>query len=202
MAIPYVIEADGRGERSYDIWSRLLKERIIFLTDAVETDMSSSVVAQLLYLESADPTKDIYMYINSPGGVVTAGLAIYDTMQFIKPDVATVCVGQCASMGAILLAAGAKGKRYCLPRARVMTHQPSGGTRGMASDIEISATEILRVRQLLNQTMVDNTGKTMAEVEAIMDRDRYFSAEEAKEFGIVDHVIAHRDDIAKLSEAT
>lgn len=195
MAIPYVIEQDGRGERSYDIWSRLLKERIVFLTDEVETHMASVIVAQLLYLESADPAKDIYMYINSPGGLVTAGLAIFDTMRFIKPDVATVCVGQAASMGAHLLASGTKGKRFALPNARIMLHQPSGGARGMASDIEISAREILRLRTVLNEMMAQNTGQPIAEIERVMDRDTYFSAQEALEFGVVDHVITSRDEI-------
>ncbi len=199
--IPTVIEQTNRGERAFDIYSRLLKERIIFLTGEVNDHVSSLICAQLLFLESENPTKDISFYINSPGGVVTSGLAMYDTMQYIKPDVSTVCIGQAASMGSLLLTAGAPGKRYALPNARIMIHQPHGGARGQASDIEIQAREILRLRERLNQIYVETTGKKLAEIEKAMDRDNFMSAEEAHKFGLVDEVVAHhvpeKDDGAK-----
>lgn len=193
--VPMVVEQTNRGERSYDIYSRLLKERIIFLTGEVEDHMSSLICAQLLFLEAENPTKDIYIYINSPGGVVTAGMAMYDTMQYIKPDVATVCIGQACSMGSLLLTAGAKGKRYVLPQARVMIHQPSGGARGQATDIEIHAREILNMRKRLNDLYVHHTGQKLKTIEESMERDNFMSAEEAKAFGLVDHVVASRDQI-------
>lgn len=187
--IPYVIEQNSRGERSYDIYSRLLKDRIIFLGEEV-TDVSASViVAQLLFLEAEDPEKDIHLYINSPGGSVTAGMAIYDTMQYIKPDVSTICIGMAASMGAFLLAGGAKGKRYALPNAEVMIHQPSGGARGQATDIRIHAENILRTKAKLNQILAENTGKPVEEVEKDTERDNFMSAEEAKAYGLIDAVI-------------
>lgn len=191
--VPMVVEQDGRSERAFDIYSRLLKERIIFLSGGVEDGMSSLIVAQLLYLESVDPKKDIYMYINSPGGVVTAGLAIRDTMRFIKPDVATVCIGQACSMGAMLLMAGAKGKRTSLPNSRVMIHQPSGGARGMASDIEIQYREIQNLKTKLNQMVVEDTGQPLDVVEKAMDRDTFMSAEEALAFGIIDRIATERE---------
>ncbi|MGB4056852.1 MAG: ATP-dependent Clp endopeptidase proteolytic subunit ClpP, partial [Alphaproteobacteria bacterium] len=187
--VPTVIEQTNRGERAFDIYSRLLKERIIFLTGEVNDHVSSLICAQLLFLESENPKKDISFYINSPGGVVTSGLSMYDTMQYIKPDVSTVCVGQAASMGSLLLAAGAKGKRYSLPNSRIMIHQPSGGARGQASDIEIQAREILRLREKLNKIYVHHTGQKLATIEKSMDRDNFMSAEEAKEFGLIDHVV-------------
>lgn len=190
--IPYVVEQTSRGERSYDIFSRMLKERIIFLTGGVDDGSAAIITAQLLFLEAENPEKDIYFYINSPGGLVTAGLAIYDTMQYIKPDVATLCIGQAASMGSLLLTAGAPGKRYCLPHARVMTHQPSGGFRGQATDIEIHAREILNIRERLNQIYVHHTGRKLEEVEGKMERDTFMSAEEAREFGLVDEVVTSR----------
>tara|TARA_B100000686_G_scaffold352872_1_gene456303 strand:+ start:528 stop:1175 length:648 start_codon:yes stop_codon:yes gene_type:complete len=193
--IPMVIEQTARGERSFDIYSRLLKERIIFLTGGVEDHMSSLICAQLLHLESENPKKDIYMYINSPGGVVTSGLAMYDTMQYIKPDVATVCIGQAASMGSLLLTAGAAGKRYALPNARVMVHQPSGGAQGQATDIEIQAKEILNLRHRLNNIYVKHTGQKLKTIEDTLERDRFMSAEEAKEFNIIDHIVESRDDV-------
>ena len=187
--VPYVIEQTSRGERSYDIYSRLLKDRIIFLGEEV-TDVSASViVAQLLFLEAEDPEKDIHLYINSPGGSVTAGMAIYDTMQYIKPDVSTICIGMAASMGAFLLAGGAKGKRYALPNAEVMIHQPSGGARGQATDIRIHAENILRTKAKLNQILAENTGKPVEEVERDTERDNFMSAEEAKAYGLIDAVI-------------
>jgi ATP-dependent Clp protease, protease subunit len=186
--VPVVLENEGQRERSFDIYSRLLRERIIFLTGQVEDHMANLVCAQLLYLESENPDGDISLYINSPGGVVTAGLAVRDTMNFISCDVSTVCMGQACSMGAMLLMAGAKGKRYILPDARVMVHQPSGGARGMASDIEIQAKEILKMKARLNQMVVEATGRDLEEVEKAMDRDTFMSAEEALEFGIVDEV--------------
>lgn len=189
MLIPMVIEQTGRGERSYDIYSRLLKERIIMLNGPVEDNMANLIVAQLLFLAAEDPEKDIELYINSPGGVITAGMAIYDTMQFIKPDVTTICMGQAASMGAFLLSAGAPGKRKALPNARIMIHQPSGGAQGMASDIQIQAQEILRMREMLNKIMSHNTGKSIKALEKDMDRDYFMSAYEAKEYGLVDTVI-------------
>lgn len=190
--IPMVVETTNRGERAYDIYSRLLKERIVFLTGAINDDVASVVAAQLLFLESENPSKDIACYINSPGGIVSAGLAIYDTMQYIRPDVSTVCIGQAASMGSLLLAAGAKGKRYALPNARVMIHQPSGGFQGQASDIEIHAREILALRERLNQIYVKHTGRKNEEIEEAVDRDRFLSPDEAKDFGIVDEVVFSR----------
>ncbi|MGM0421817.1 MAG: ATP-dependent Clp endopeptidase proteolytic subunit ClpP [Pseudomonadota bacterium] len=190
--VPMVIEQTARGERSFDIYSRLLKERIIFLTGQVEDHMSSLICAQLLHLESENPKKDIYMYINSPGGVVTSGLAMYDTMQYIRPDVATVCVGQAASMGSLLLAAGAEGKRYALPNSRIMVHQPSGGARGQATDIEIHAREIISLRKRLNEIYVRHTGQKLKLIEETLERDRFMSAEEAKQFRIVDEIVEKR----------
>jgi ATP-dependent Clp protease protease subunit len=190
--VPMVIENDGRGERSFDIYSRLLRERIIFINGQVHDGMSSLVVAQLIFLESENPDKDIHMYINSPGGVVTSGLAMYDTMQYIKPDVSTICLGQACSMGSLLLTAGVKGKRYCLPHARVMIHQPSGGFQGQASDIEIHAKEILELRKRLNQMYVDHTGQKLSVIEKAMERDNFMSAETAKKFGLVDKIVESR----------
>ncbi len=192
--VPMVVEQTNRGERAYDIYSRLLKERIIFLTGVVEDNISSLIVAQLLFLEADNPKKDISFYINSPGGVVSAGLAIYDTMQYIRPRVATLCIGQAASMGSLLLAAGADGMRHCLPNARVMVHQPSGGFRGQATDIEIQAREILKLRERLNNIYVNHTGRTLEEVEKALDRDRWMSADEAKDWGIIDTVLEKRPD--------
>lgn len=190
--IPVVIEQSTRGERSFDIYSRLLRERIIFLTGQVEDHMASVITAQLLFLESENPKKDIFMYINSPGGVVTSGLAIHDTMQYIRPEVTTVCIGQCASMGSFLLAAGQPGKRVALTNSRIMIHQPSGGAQGMASDIEIQAKEILRMRHRLNTLYAKYTGKTIEEIEKAMDRDMFLEADEAKAFGLVDEVMEKR----------
>ena len=190
--IPVVVEQTNRGERSYDIFSRLLKERIIFLTGEVNDMVSSLICAQLLFLESENPNKDIYFYINSPGGMVSSGLAIYDTMQYIKPDVSTVCIGQAASMGSLLLTAGKKGKRFCLPHSRIMTHQPSGGVQGQATDIEIHAKEILNLRKRLNDIYVKHTGQTLSTVEKIMDRDNFMSAEESKKMGLIDKVVTER----------
>ena len=190
--VPMVVETTNRGERAYDIYSRLLKERIVFLTGAVHDEVASLICAQLLFLESENPDKDISFYINSPGGVVTAGLAIYDTMRYIRPQVSTVCIGQAASMGSFLLAAGEKGKRYALPNARVMIHQPSGGAQGQASDIEIQAREIIKIRARLNQMYVDHTGQSLETVERAVDRDTFMDAEEAKTFGIVDEVVSER----------
>jgi ATP-dependent Clp protease, protease subunit len=190
--VPMVIEQSGRGERAYDIYSRLLKERIIFMVGPVEDYMANLVVAQLLFLESENPDKDIYLYINSPGGSVSAGLAIFDTMNFIKPDVSTLCTGMAASMGAFLLAAGAKGKRIALPNASVMIHQPSGGARGPASDIEISAREILKTREQLNKILAERTGQPLEKVARDVERDYWLSANEAKDYGVVDQVIAKR----------
>jgi len=190
--VPVVVEQTSRGERSFDIFSRLLRERIIFVTGEVEDNMASLITAQLLFLESENPKKDIWMYINSPGGVVTAGMAIHDTMQYIRPRVGTVCIGQAASMGSFLLAAGEPGMRVALTNARVMVHQPSGGARGMASDIEIQAREILRIRKRMNDLYVKYTGKSLKEIEKAMDRDTFLEAEEAKEFGIVDQVYDRR----------
>ena len=195
--VPMVVEQTNRGERSYDIFSRLLKERIIFVNGQVHDGMSSLVTAQLLFLESENPDKDIYMYINSPGGVVTSGLAMYDTMQYIKPDVCTLCVGQAASMGSLLLTAGAKGKRYILPNARVMIHQPSGGFQGQATDMEIHVNEMLEIKKRLNQMYVKHTGKTLSIIEKAMERDNFMTAEAAKQFGLVDKVITARPDEAK-----
>ena len=190
--VPMVIEQSGRGERSYDIYSRLLKERVIFLVGEVNDQTANLVVAQLLFLESENPEKDISFYINSPGGSVSAGLAIFDTMQFIKPDVSTLCMGMAASMGSFLLMAGAKGKRYSLPNAKVMIHQPSGGTSGQATDIEIHAREIIKTRERLNKIYADRTGQPVEKIASDMERDRYLSADEAKEYGLVDEVIHKR----------
>jgi ATP-dependent Clp protease protease subunit len=190
-----VVEQTNRGERSYDIYSRLLKERIIFLTGEVNDLVSSVICAQFLFLESEDPKKDIFLYINSPGGVVSSGLAVYDTMQYIKPDVSTVCIGQAASMGSLLLAAGKEGKRFCLPHSRIMTHQPSGGVQGQASDIEIHAREILNLKKKLNKIYEKHTQQNLSTIEKMMDRDHFMSSEEAKKFGIVDKVVAERPKI-------
>lgn len=192
--IPMVVEQSSKGERAYDIYSRLLKERIIFLNGGVEDEMAKLIVAQLLFLEAEDPEKDIHLYINSPGGSVTAGMAIFDTMNFIKPDVSTVCIGQACSMGAFLLSAGAKGKRFALPHARVMIHQPLGGFRGQASDIQIHAQEILKIKQTLNQRMAEHTGQPLEKVEKDTDRDNFMSAEEAQAYGLIDEVVTHRDN--------
>lgn len=191
--VPMVIEQTSRGERSYDIYSRLLKERVIFIVGQVEDHMANLVVAQLLFLESENPDKEIGLYINSPGGSVTAGLAIYDTMQYIKPDVSTICIGQAASMGALLLTAGAEGKRYCLPHSRVMIHQPLGGIQGQASDIEIHTKEILAVRERLNQILVKHTKQTMANIRKDTDRDNFMSATDAVKYGLVDSVLEKRE---------
>lgn len=199
--VPMVVEHTTRGERSYDIFSRLLKERIIFLNGQVHDGMSSLITAQLLFLESENPDKDIYMYINSPGGVVTSGLAIYDTMQYIKPDVCTLCVGQAASMGSLLLTAGAKDKRFILPNARVMIHQPSGGFQGQATDMEIHVKEILELKSRLNNMYVKHTGNKLSVVEKSMERDCFMTAEEALDFGIVDKVINNRADAISSSKS-
>ena len=190
--VPMVIETTGRGERAYDIYSRMLKERVVFLVGQVEDHMANLIVAQLLFLESENPDKDIHLYINSPGGAVNAGLAIYDTMQFIKPDVSTVCIGQAASMGALILTGGAKGKRFALPHSRMMVHQPMGGFQGQATDFDIHAREILRVRERLNQIMVNHTGRTMDQIKDDTDRDYFMDGEEAKAFGLIDAVIEKR----------
>jgi ATP-dependent Clp protease protease subunit len=195
-----VIEQSSRGERAYDIYSRLLKDRIIFLGTAMNDEIANLIIAQLLFLESEEPEKDINFYINSPGGLVTAGLAVYDTMQYIKPDITTVCIGQAASMGAVLLAAGAKGKRYSLPNSRILIHQPMGGFQGQASDIEIQAREILRMKDRLNQILVAHTGKEFESIQKDTDRDFFMSGAEAKKYGIIDHVIANRDDLDHLEE--
>lgn len=196
--IPMVVEQTSRGERAYDIYSRLLKDRIIFLGTAVNDEVANLLIAQLLFLESEDPEKDINFYINSPGGVVTAGLAIYDTMQYIKPNIATVCIGQAASMGAVLLAAGAKNKRYSLPNSRIMIHQPMGGSQGQASDIAIQAKEILRMKDVLNNILADHTGQGLERIQKDTDRDFFMSGNDAKEYGLVDHVILNRDDLDNL----
>ena len=193
--VPMVVEQSGRGERAYDIYSRLLKERVVFLVGPVDDAVASLVVAQLLFLESENPDKDIYFYINSPGGSVTAGMAIYDTMQFIKPDVSTLCIGQAASMGAFLLAAGARGKRYCLPNSRVMIHQPLGGFQGQATDIEIHAREILKIKAKLNELLAFHTGNDVERVERDTERDNFMDAEEAVKYGLVDKVLIRREDI-------
>ena len=190
--IPIVVEQSARGERSYDIYSRLLKERVVFLCGSVDDLVSNVVVAQLLFLESENPDKDVHLYINSPGGLVTAGLAVYDTMQFIKPDVSTMCVGQAASMGALLLAGGAEGKRYCLPHSRMMIHQPLGGFQGQASDVDIHAREILRTRERLNDILAAHTGQPIERIRADTDRDRFMEANEAQEYGLVDEVLRAR----------
>jgi ATP-dependent Clp protease, protease subunit len=193
ILIPFVVEQTGRGERSYDIYSRLLKDRIVFVGGQIGDDLANVVTAQLLFLESEDPEREINMYINSPGGSVTAGLAIYDTMQFVKPPVSTLCVGQAASMGAVLLAAGAKGKRYSLPHSRIMIHQLSGGFEGQATDIDIQAREALRLRDLLNQILASHSGQAVKKVEKDTDRDNYLSAKEAVEYGLIDEVIEGRN---------
>lgn len=195
MYVPYVIEQTGRGERSYDIYSRLLKERIVFLGTEVNADVANSIIAQLLHLDSEDPEKDVFLYINSPGGEITAGLAIYDTMNYIKPDVATLCIGQAASMGAVLLAGGASGKRFALPHCRVMIHQPLGGFRGQASDVEIQAREMLRVKKEINEILSRHTGKKVSEVEKDSDRDNFMTAMEAKEYGLVDEVFEKHENL-------
>lgn len=194
--VPMVVEQSGSGERAYDIYSRLLKDRIIFLSGEVEDGMANTVVAQLLFLEAEDPDKDIFLYINSPGGVVTAGMAIYDTMQYIKPDVATICIGQAASMGSLLLTAGAKGKRFALPNSRIMIHQPLGGARGQSTDVQIQAKELLRTRDMLNQILSERTGKSIEQISADTERDNFMSAAEALEYGLIDEVITQ----AKKSE--
>lgn len=195
MLVPMVVETTNRGERAYDIYSRLLKERIIFLTGGIDDGVASLICAQLLFLESENPNKDIAFYINSPGGIVTSGMAIYDTMQYIRPEVSTVCIGQAASMGSLLLAAGAPGKRYALPNARIMIHQPSGGTRGQATDIEIQAREILALRARLNNIYVKHTNQQLEVIETAVERDRFMSPEEARDFGIVDEVVMNRPKI-------
>jgi ATP-dependent Clp protease protease subunit len=187
--VPIVIERTGRGERSYDIYSRLLKDRIIMLTSQIDDTVASSIVAQMLFLEAEDPDKDIYLYINSPGGVITSGFSIYDTMNYIKPEVATICMGQAASMGAFLLSSGAKGKRFALPHSRIMIHQPLGGAQGQATDIEIQAKEILRLKKILNEIMAKNTGQSVKKIAKDTERDFFMSAEEAKEYGLIDQVL-------------
>ena len=199
--VPMVVETSGRGERAYDIYSRLLKERIIFLGGPIDDSVANVVVAQMLFLESEDPDKDIHLYINSPGGVVTAGLAIYDTMQYIKPDVSTICVGQAASMGSILLTAGAKGKRYALPHARIMIHQPLGGAQGQSTDIQIQAKEILRLREVGNEILAHHTGQDTEKINVDTERDNFMSAEEAKEYGLIDEVVLRPKDTSVDSKA-
>ena len=199
--IPMVIEQSSRGERAYDIYSRLLKDRIIFLGTAINDEVANLLIAQLLFLESEDPDKDINFYINSPGGVVTAGMAVYDTMQYIKPDIATVCIGQAASMGAVLLAAGTKTKRYSLPNSRILIHQPMGGFQGQASDIAIQAKEIIRMKDALSQILSHHTGQELEKVQADTDRDFFMSGLESKEYGLIDHVITDRDDLDHLEES-
>ncbi|HJT24815.1 MAG TPA: ATP-dependent Clp endopeptidase proteolytic subunit ClpP [bacterium] len=195
--IPIVVEQTNRGERSYDIYSRLLKDRIVMMGTPINDDVANTIIAQLLFLESEDPDKDINLYVNSPGGVVTSGLAIYDTMQFMKAPVSTICVGQAASMGAVLLAAGAKGKRYALPNARIMIHQPSGGAQGQATDIEIQAKEILKIRERLNKILSDHTGKSVEKIADDVERDYFMSADEAKEYGLVDDILTKRPKTKK-----
>jgi ATP-dependent Clp protease protease subunit len=190
--IPIVIERDGRGERAYDIYSRLLKERIVFIGTAIDDDIANLVIAQMLFLESEDPDKDVHIYINSPGGIVTSGLAIYDTMQYIRPKVSTLCMGQAASIAALLLAAGEKGKRYALPHSRILIHQPMGGFQGQASDVDIQAREILRLREELNRIMVKHTSQSVERIQADTDRDFYMTGHQAKEYGIVDEVVIQR----------
>ncbi|SDC75851.1 MULTISPECIES: ATP-dependent Clp endopeptidase proteolytic subunit ClpP [unclassified Candidatus Frackibacter] len=193
--VPMVVEQTNRGERSYDIYSRLLKDRIIFIGSPIDDNVANLVIAQLLFLEAEDPDKDIYLYINSPGGSVTAALAMYDTIQYIKPDVSTICMGLGASAGALLLASGAAGKRYALPYARIMIHQPAGGAEGRAADIEIQAQEILKLRKILNDILADHTGQPLEKIEEDVDRDFFMSAEEAKEYGIIDEVISRQEDL-------
>lgn len=199
--IPMVVEQTSKGERAYDIYSRLLKDRIIFLGTAINDDVANLMIAQMLFLESEDPDKDINFYVNSPGGSVTSGMAIYDTMQYIKPDITTVCVGQAASMGALLLAAGAKGKRYSLPNSRIMIHQPMGGAQGQASDIKIQAEEILRLRGKLNDILAFHTNQDIKKIEIDTDRDFFMSGDEACKYGLIDHVINNRDDLDKIIES-
>ncbi len=199
--IPMVIEQTSKGERAYDIYSRLLKDRIVFLGTVITDEVANLLIAQMLFLESEDPDKDINFYINSPGGSVSAGMAVYDTMQYIKPDITTVCIGQAASMGALLLAAGSKKKRYSLPNSRIMIHQPMGGVQGQASDIKIQAEEIIRLRGRLNQILAHHTGKDLKQVEKDTDRDFFMSGEEAKKYGIIDHVINNRDDLDKIIQS-
>ncbi|WP_297963865.1 ATP-dependent Clp endopeptidase proteolytic subunit ClpP [uncultured Anaerovibrio sp.] len=198
--IPYVVEQSGNGERSYDIYSRLLKDRIVMLTGEINDSVASSVVAQLLFLESEDPDKDIYLYINSPGGVVTAGMAIYDTMQYIKPDVSTICIGQAASMGSLLLTAGAKGKRFALPNARVMIHQPLGGARGQSTDIQIQAQEMQRTRDTINKVLAHHTGQPLEKINTDTERDNFMSAEEAVAYGLIDKVIVRPEEKSDKGE--
>jgi len=198
--VPIVIEQSSRGERAYDIYSRLLKDRIVFIGGVIEDYLADLVIAQMLFLESEDPEKDISVYINSPGGVVTAGLAIYDTMQYIKPDVSTICIGQCASMGAVLLAAGAPGKRFALPNSRIMLHQPSGGAQGMASDIEIQTSEILKIKERLNDILAHHTGQPLKRIKRDTDRDFFMSANEAKDYGIIDEVVQRKPVSVKAAE--
>lgn len=200
IPMPYVIEQTSRGERSYDIYSRLLKDRIIFLGTAVNDDVANLIVAQLLFLESDDPEKDVNFYINSPGGSVTAGMAIYDTMQYIKPDICTICIGQAASMASLLLAAGTKGKRYSLPNSRIMIHQPLGGAQGQASDIEIQAKEILRMKESLNQMLANHTGQDIKRIRKDTDRDYFMSGDEAKKYGLIDHVWTNRGELETLDK--
>jgi ATP-dependent Clp protease protease subunit len=199
--VPMVIEQTSRGERSFDIYSRLLKERVIFVVGPIEDHMANLIVAQLLFLESENPDKDIHLYINSPGGSVTAGLSIYDTMQFVRPDVSTMCIGQAASMGAFLLCGGAKGKRYCLPNARTMIHQPSGGAQGQATDIDIQAREILIIRERLNRLMAEHTGQPIEVIERDTERDRFMDADQSREYGLIDEVIAARGSAARDATA-
>ena len=199
--VPMVVEQTSRGERAYDIYSRMLKERIVFLTGPIEDHMASLITAQMLFLEAENPEKDIQLYINSPGGVVSAGLSIYDTMQYIRCDVATLCIGQAASAGSLLLQAGAAGKRFALPHARIMTHQPSGGYQGQATDIEIHAREIMATKRKLNEIYMRHTGRTLAEVEAVMERDTFMSPEQAQAFGLIDAVVEKREDTSVAKES-
>ena len=198
--VPIVIEQSSRGERAYDIYSRLLKDRIVFIGTPINDEIANLIIAQLLFLESEDPDKDINFYINSPGGLVTSGLAVYDTMQYIKPDITTVCIGQAASMGAVLLAAGTKGKRYSLPHSRILIHQPMGGFQGQASDIAIQAKEILRMKETLNIILERHTGKELEQIQKDTDRDFFMSGKEAQEYGLIDHVIASRDDLDQFKK--
>ena len=198
--VPIVVESRGREERAYDIYSRLLKDRIIFLQGVVQDDMANLIVAQMLYLQFEDPKRDIHLYVNSPGGSVTAGMAIYDTMQFVQPDVATICMGLAASMGQFLLAAGAPGKRFALPHARIMMHQPSGGVRGQASDIAIQAEQLIYIKRLMAERIAHHTGQTVEQIQEDSERDRWFTAEQAKEYGIIDHVREKRADVAPTNQ--
>ena len=200
--VPMVVEQTARGERAYDIYSRLLKERVVFIVGPIEDQVANLVVAQLLYLESENPDKDIHLYINSPGGAVSSGLSIYDTMQFVKPDISTICVGQAASMGAVLLAGGANGKRFCLPHSRVMIHQPIAGFQGQASDIDIHAREVLQTRDRLNSLLAKHTGQPLESIQKDTDRDHFLSGEEAVEYGLIDTVLVQRGDTETTSEAT